>query len=112
MTRKILDSLTPPQLAKLAALATADDWDDVEFMCPIGECDLCGGDGVRELHDAPEEWGEDFCAEENRLITCPECEEIEKQRRQLAAWKVAEREADLAAILRRIDNTDKGGNGR
>ena len=39
----------------------------------LDPCDRCGGDGMIELHDAPEMWGEDCCSEENRLMTCPDC---------------------------------------
>ena len=37
------------------------------------ECERCGGDGFTTLHDSPDVWGEDCCAEEDRLITCPAC---------------------------------------
>jgi len=42
------------------------------------ECDRCGGEGFIELVDAPELWGEDCLSEENRLIICPGCREIER----------------------------------
>lgn len=38
------------------------------------ECERCCGEGHIELHEAPELWGEDCCSEENRLVTCPECD--------------------------------------
>lgn len=36
-------------------------------------CDQCGGDGVVELQETPELWGEDCFCEQNRLVTCPSC---------------------------------------
>lgn len=59
-----------------------DDWEDFhqQFDDDAWECDLCGGDGVRELHDAPEEWGEDCCVEKNRLIPCRGCAEVEREK--------------------------------
>jgi hypothetical protein len=65
-----------------------DDWQDDDFgddepiSCPAcghsptrsRHCGVCGGEGTRELQDAPEEWGEDIMAEENRLIGCRECD--------------------------------------
>lgn len=38
------------------------------------DCDVCGGDGMRECMDAPDEWGEDCPSEVNHLITCRECD--------------------------------------
>lgn len=37
-------------------------------------CEQCCGDGVVELIDTPELWGEDCFSEENRLVTCPSCQ--------------------------------------
>jgi len=36
-------------------------------------CACCGDEGLVELEDHPELWGEDCFVEENRLVTCPEC---------------------------------------
>jgi len=47
-----------------------DGGDDESMDCT---CDQCGGDGVVELEDTPELWGEDCFSEENRLVTCPSC---------------------------------------
>lgn len=47
---------------------------DFDLADPEGhECVRCGGDGVVELHDAPDLWGEDALSEENELVPCPEC---------------------------------------
>lgn len=45
----------------------------MSFESGLDTCDRCGGDGMIELHDAPELWGEDCCSEANRVITCPDC---------------------------------------
>ena len=47
------------------------------------ECSRCGGEGFIELVDAPELWGEDCLCEENRLIDCPECAQIERDKRRI-----------------------------
>lgn len=52
-----------------------------------GECELCGGEGVREYNDAPEEWGEDCPSEVNHLIPCRGCAELELDKRIRVASK-------------------------
>lgn len=48
-------------------------------------CFKCGGEGLMQLSDCPEEWGEDSFSEVDRLIECPDCAE-ERERRQIAQW--------------------------
>lgn len=45
------------------------DLDPLDSDC----CDQCGGDGVVQLSDTPELWGEDCFCEIDRLVTCPSC---------------------------------------
>lgn len=45
-----------------------DDFGDPDF------CGRCGGDGVINLSDAPDLWGEDCFCEIDRLVTCPSCQ--------------------------------------
>lgn len=61
---------------------TDEDWDDfyAQYNDDHWECTLCGGDGVREYMDAPEECGEDCPSERNHLIPCRECDEIERDK--------------------------------
>lgn len=54
--------------AFLAADASVSEEEDTRQLCPE-----CGGDGYVELHDAPQEWSDDSCSEENQHVTCREC---------------------------------------
>lgn len=51
------------------------DWDEFcqRYDQDAWECELCGGDGVREYNDAPDEWGEDCPSALNHLIPCRGC---------------------------------------
>lgn len=63
-------------IGALCACADEDDWMEAHEWA--GECDLCGGDGVREYLDAPDEWGEDCPSEQNHLIACRGCAELQR----------------------------------
>lgn len=63
------------------------DFDREQGEGDLEECELCGGEGVREYEDAPDEWGEDCPSEPNHLIPCRGCVEIARDReRAFAAW--------------------------
>lgn len=53
-----------------------------QFDDDAWQCDRCGGGGVVEYDDAPEEWGEDCPSLQNHLIPCRQCGEIDYQRQQ------------------------------
>lgn len=57
----------------LTGIASDETWTEAHEWA--GDCDLCGGEGFRELQDAPDEWGEDCLSERNRLIPCKGCRE-------------------------------------
>jgi hypothetical protein len=61
---------TPPERT---AMSENDDYFDDGMDGKDNSCPRCGGEGFVELHEAPELWGEDCCAEVNRLVDCPEC---------------------------------------
>lgn len=54
-----------------------DDW----------TCDCCGGEGIVEYMDVPEVWGEDCPSEENHLVNCPHCWELERD----IKWAIVEK---------------------
>lgn len=61
------------EFAKAQASGVMDFDGRVDFEGGLDHCERCGGEGMVELHDAPDQWGEDCCCEENRTITCPDC---------------------------------------
>jgi hypothetical protein len=72
-------------LPKPKIVITDEEWGWFRDNCDGEgwECSRCGGNGFIELVDAPELWGEDCLSEENRLIPCPECREIERNMRRI-----------------------------
>jgi len=61
------------EYARLQASGVLEDDGRMDFESGLDCCERCGGEGMVELHDAPDQWGEDCCCEENRTITCPDC---------------------------------------
>lgn len=76
----------PAELAAPAGSVPIDDY-PAEYWDDDGDdtCSCCGGDGVVELVDHPELWGEDCLSEINRLVPCPECLEREREARRRAS---------------------------
>lgn len=67
----------------LAAFEPTDhDWDEfyAQYDHDAWTCDLCGGEGVREYNDAPDEWGEDCPSQVNHLIPCRGCAEVARDK--------------------------------